>query len=439
MKKLLFLLAALALAAGFALPAAAATGPVSVASEAYVVMDADTGQVLLARNPDEELAPASVTKIMTLGLACEKAQGDWTVQLTVSHEDVHSLYGTDSSHVALQEGEVVSLQDLLYAAAMASANDACNVLAEYLGGSIEGGVQVMNDKAAELGLAHTHFANPHGISEEGHYISAGDLAVILRWALEQPGFLTLFSRSDTYIMEPTNLQPSQRAFWLQDYMRMPNSSHYIPEIVGSKIGYTNIARYTYACLAEKDGVRLICTVMKTQSKVERYADVGMLLQHTFENFRRVTLPDTELGQVTVSGGGAELGQLPIRAEGVSVLLAESLTESAVSFSDADAVYTLGGALPQATVTVSGGGAQEDCAFAVPLTVAGLDALLEESAGQTLPAAGDVAPPRSVPLWAWLLLGAAVLAAAVACLELWQRRQRERRRAERKKRLQNRLK
>ena len=106
MKKLLFLLAALALAAGFALPAAAATGPVSVASEAYVVMDADTGQVLLARNPDEELAPASVTKIMTLGLACEKAQGDWTVQLTVSHEDVHSLYGTDSSHVALQEGEV---------------------------------------------------------------------------------------------------------------------------------------------------------------------------------------------------------------------------------------------------------------------------------------------------------------------------------------------
>ena len=119
------------------MPGAAAAAPALTTTEAYCIMDADTGLVLEQQNMDEELHPASITKVMTLGLACEKAQGQWEdVKLTVSHEDVHSLYGTDSSHVALQEGEVISLQDLLYAAAMASANDACNVLAEYLGGSI---------------------------------------------------------------------------------------------------------------------------------------------------------------------------------------------------------------------------------------------------------------------------------------------------------------
>ena len=127
---------------------------------------------------------------MTLGLACQKAQGNWDgVKLTVSHEDVYSLAGTDSSHIALREGEEVPLQDALYGTMIASANDGANLLAEYFGGgTIEGGVAAMNAQVQALGLEHTHFANPHGISGDDHYTSCYDMAQILRWALTQPGF-----------------------------------------------------------------------------------------------------------------------------------------------------------------------------------------------------------------------------------------------------------
>ena len=183
-------------------PMARAAGPALSATEAYCIIDADTGLVLAQQNMDEELHPASITKVMTLGLACEKAQGQWDgVSLEVTHEDVYSLAGTDSSHIALQEGEHVPLTDALYATMMASANDGANLLSEYFGdGTIAGGVAAMNAQVAELGLKHTHFANPHGISDTDHYTSCYDMAQILRWALTQPGFETLFTRNEMYFV-----------------------------------------------------------------------------------------------------------------------------------------------------------------------------------------------------------------------------------------------
>ena len=107
---------------------AGAVGPALTTTEAYCIMDADTGLVLAQQNMNEELHPASITKVMTLGLACEKAQGNWDdIKLTVTHEDVYSLAGTDSSHIALREGEEVPLTDALYATQMASANDGANL------------------------------------------------------------------------------------------------------------------------------------------------------------------------------------------------------------------------------------------------------------------------------------------------------------------------
>ena len=131
MKQLTTALAAFAILlvlTAFGLPAGAA-GPSLGATQAYCIIDAETGLVLAQQNMDQELHPASITKVMTLGLACEKAQGDWTGGVTVSHEDVYSLAGTDSSHIALLEGEQVPVKDLLYATMMASANDGANVLA----------------------------------------------------------------------------------------------------------------------------------------------------------------------------------------------------------------------------------------------------------------------------------------------------------------------
>jgi D-alanyl-D-alanine carboxypeptidase (penicillin-binding protein 5/6) len=411
LKRSLTLAAAIMLLLALAVPAAAATGPATVPSESYLVMDADTGQILLSKNADEELAPASVTKIMTLGLACQKANGDWTTELTVSHDDVHTLYGTDSSHIALAEGEVVTLEQLLYATAMASANDASNVLAEYIGGTIQGGVDAMNAQAAALGLEHTHFVNPHGISVDGHYTSAGDLAVILQWAVQQPGFTQLFDDTNMYTMPGNPVHPETRYFCIQDAMRRQSSYYYIPEITGSKIGYTDIARYTYACTAEKDGVRLICTVMKSDLKTDKYADVKTLLDYAFSRFRRVEIPEGQTTEtITVEGGGDTLGTLEAATPGISLLLDTALDESALSVEHTEATYILGGSVPMAAYSVSGQGIQEDAVIYRPVSLAGLSALLDSAPQEHLPAEKAEAKLNAgaglnIPLWMLLLAAA----------------------------------
>ena len=407
----------LALCIGFPLEAVAA-GPALTTTEAYCILDADTGLVLMQQNMDEELHPASITKVMTLGLACEKAQGDWeNTKLTVSHEDVYSLAGTDSSHIALQEGEEVPLTDALYATMMASANDGANLLSEYFGGgTIEGGVAAMNAQVAELGLQHTHFANPHGISDDDHYTSCYDMAQILRWALTQPGFETLFTRNEMYTMGPTNVQPVTRYFHQQDKMRVGSSRFHIASILGSKIGYTNIARYSYVCLAEENGVRLICVTMQSQLKTDKYNDVRTLLEQAFATFHHYTdVPAQGLSEeLTVVGGGEPLGTVTVTDPGIRLLLADGLTAADVSVTlELPERYILG-AEPEAyaVYTIRGGDRQESARVRVKAAITGLEDLLAQSANATLPTSGDLKPP--LPVWklAALSLGCSAAAAAV---------------------------
>ena len=407
----------LALCIGFPLEATAA-GPALTTTEAYCIIDADTGLVLMQQNMDEELHPASITKVMTLGLACEKAQGDWEdTKLTVSHEDVYSLAGTDSSHIALQEGEEVPLTDALYATMMASANDGANLLSEYFGGgTIEGGVAAMNAQVVELGLQHTHFANPHGISDDDHYTSCYDMAQILRWALTQPGFETLFTRNEMYTMEPTNVQPVTRYFHQQDKMRVGSSRFHIASILGSKIGYTNIARYSYVCLAEENGVRLICVTMQSQLKTDKYNDVRTLLEQAFATFQHYTdVPAQGLSEeLTVVGGGEPLGTVTVTDPGIRLLLADGLTAADVSVTlELPERYILG-AEPEAyaVYTIRGGDRQESACVRVKAVITGLEDLLAQSANATLPTSGDLKPP--LPIWklAALSLGCTAAAAAV---------------------------
>ena len=352
-------------------PGAAAAAPALTTTEAYCIMDADTGLVLEQQNMDEELHPASITKVMTLGLACEKAQGQWEdVKLTVSHEDVYSLAGTDSSHIALQEEEEVPLTDALYATMMASANDGANLLAEYFGGgTIADGVAAMNAQVKELGLQHTHFANPHGISDEDHYTSCYDMAQILRWALTQPGFETLFTRNEMYTMGPTNVQPVTRYFHQQDKMRVASSRFYIPAILGSKIGYTNIARYSYVCLAEQNGVRLICVTMQSNMKTDKYNDVRTLLDNG------------------------------LTAENVSVSL--ELPERYILGVDPEAY---------AVYTIQGGGLQETASVRVKAKIEGLEEVVAANADVSLPASRSL--KKTAGGLIAISLGSTVLAAVV---------------------------
>ena len=380
MKKLTAALCVVLLMICVFVPGAAAAGPALGATRAYCIIDADTGLVLAQQNMNEELHPASITKVMTLGLACEKAQGNWDdIKLTVTHEDVYSLAGTDSSHIALREGEEVPLTDALYATQMASANDGANLLAEYVGeGTIADGVAKMNARVEELGLAHTHFANPHGISDEDHYTSCYDMAQILRWALEQPGFEQVFTRNEMYTMDPTNIQPVTRYFSQQDKMRIGSSRYYISSILGSKLGYTNTARYSYACLAEQNGVRLICVTMQSE----------------------------------LSGGGS-LGTVTVADPGVRLLLANGLTADDVEVTlELPESYVLGSD-PEvyAVYTVHGGEKQESTSVRVDAEISGLPELLENSTGQELEAAKAV-KPQSHAFW---LLGISLGSTAAAAL------------------------
>ena len=371
MKKLTTALCAVLLMILVLMPGAAAAGPALSATRAYCIIDADTGLVLAQQNMNEELHPASITKVMTLALACEKAQGSWDgVKLTVSHEDVYSLAGTDSSHIALQEGEEVPLTDALYATQMASANDGANLLAEYFGGgTIADGVAKMNAQVRELGLAHTHFANPHGISGDDHYTSCYDMAQILRWALQQPGFETVFTRNEIYTMQPTNLQPVTRYFSQQDKMRIGSSRYHIDGILGSKLGYTNTARYSYACLAEQNGVRLICVTMQSELSTDKYSDVRTLLDDAFATFTSYTelSGGSVTAQLPVAGGGSTLGTVMVADPGTKLLLADGLTAKDVEVSlELPEQYLLGDdPAVYAVYTIRGGTKQESTSVKIP--------------------------------------------------------------------------
>ena len=437
MKKLTAALCVVLLMICVFVPGAAAAGPALGATRAYCIIDADTGLVLAQQNMNEELHPASITKVMTLGLACEKAQGNWEdTKLTVSHEDVYSLAGTDSSHIALLEGEEVPLTDALYATQMASANDGANLLAEYFGGgTIADGVEKMNAKVKELGLTHTHFSNPHGISDEDHYTSCYDMAQILRWALEQPGFEQVFTRNEMYTMDPTNIQPVTRYFSQQDKMRIGSSRYHITSVKGSKLGYTNTARYSYACLAEQNGVRLICVTMQSELSTDKYNDVRTLLDYAFSTFTGYTdLPARGVtAQLPVMGGGGSLGTVTVSDPGVRLLLADGLTAEDVEVAlELPETYLLG-TEPEvyAVYTVKGGTKQEKTSVRVEAEVTGLAQLLDGSTGIELEAAKAVKPKSRV---LWLLgisLGSTAAAAAVTLVVVRLLAKRKKRRAGRR--------
>ena len=152
------------------------------AKRAYV-LDAVSGRVLYEKNPDERSLIASTTKIMTALIVCE--QCNVLDRIRIPKEAV----GIEGSSMYLQEGEVLTLQELLYGLMLSSGNDAAVALAIYCGGTVEGFAEMMNDKARVLGLSGTHFVNPNGLDAPGHYSTARDLAVLAAYAMENPVFL----------------------------------------------------------------------------------------------------------------------------------------------------------------------------------------------------------------------------------------------------------
>lgn len=326
MKKLIAgALAAAALLFGAA-TAYGVTPDLDISSDTWCVIDADSGQVLVEKDMDKKKYPASITKILTAGLAAEK--GGMDTVITLDKETIYEYIAWgNSTHIALDVGEQLTVRDAMYGALMVSANDAANALAQYVAGSVAAFPELMNAKVKELGLTGTHFTNAHGLPDKDHYTTAYDMAMITRWALQFPDFVAPFCATE-YQMASTNLT-TRNAWGTYHYMLGSGKYHY-DGVLGGKLGWTSDANHTIVTLAERDGVRLICVCMDTSDRIAQYTDTAALFDYCFETYRRVTLPAESLTSFDVplstDGGKTSVGVVSVTpASGLSVLLPKGVS------------------------------------------------------------------------------------------------------------------
>ncbi len=268
--------------------AMAETAPAfDIISEAWCVADADTGQLLIGGNANKRMEPASITKILTCALALEAL--DPNDSYTFSTEA--ASYDKTSTHLAFSEGETCKIEDLLYGAMVESANDCAMGLADAVSGSQLDFVRLMNQKLAELGCTGSHFANSTGMPDANHYTTAKDMAIITKYALSVEGFETYFNAWEWTI--PATNKNTERTFGTHHSMIVGsenNSAYGYDPATGGKLGWTEEALHTAVTVAEKDGLRLICVVLKSQNKYAKYKDSIALFDYCFDNFYKIKVP-----------------------------------------------------------------------------------------------------------------------------------------------------
>ncbi|MDY3927308.1 MAG: D-alanyl-D-alanine carboxypeptidase family protein [Anaerotignum sp.] len=260
------------------------TSDLALAAETAVLMDAASGEVLYAKNADQKMYPASITKLMTILLALE--HGKLTDEITFSHDAVYNIE-PGSAHIAIMEGETLTLEQVLRAIILRSANEASNGAAEYVDGSVEAFAKHMTERAKELGCKNTNFVNANGLHDENHYTTAYDMALIAKELLTHEEYRSMMSET-YYEIPPTNKQTETRYLHGQHQMMNPNSIYYYEDATGGKTGFTSEALNTLVTYAERDGMELIAVVMKCNG-AEHYTDTAALFDYGFENYESVKL------------------------------------------------------------------------------------------------------------------------------------------------------
>lgn len=276
--------------------AAQSDTPPQTISESYVVMDAETGQVLIEKNMNVREYPASITKVFTVALALQNVGlGD---KVTVTQDAAWSIE-PNSSNIALQVGEVLTVEDLAYGAMLPSANDAANVLAEYAGGTMESFAAMMNAKAKELGCLSSNFVNASGLPDDNHYTTAYDMALITRYAMGVESFMPVFGMKDIYVIKPSNKQKYERRLGTE-HMMLVESKYYYEGTIGGKLGWTEDAKHTIVTAAQRGGRTLICVAMKSPQKYDKFNDSIALFDYCFDNFESAVVTKDKLKTFNVS-------------------------------------------------------------------------------------------------------------------------------------------
>lgn len=260
-------------------------GP-QISAEAAILMDADTGTILYSKNINEKLYPASTTKIMTCLLAMEQGNLDDMVEFT--NEAVFSV-PADGSNMGMDVGEAITLEQCLYGILVGSANEVANAVAEHIGGTIDNFVDMMNERAVEMGCTNTHFVNANGLYDDDHYTTVYDLALI-SCAFFQDEMLCKIGNTSRYHFEPTATQPDD--FYLNNKHKLITGEVAYEGICGGKTGYTNEARQTLVTCAEQNGMKLICIVFKEESPTQ-FTDTVELFDYGFNNFQVKNISENE--------------------------------------------------------------------------------------------------------------------------------------------------
>lgn len=263
------------------------TGPV-ISAESAILMDADTGAILYAKNIHQKEYPASTTKILTTLIASERCSMDEIVDF--SYDAVHDI-DPGSNHIAIEPGEQLTMEECLNAILIRSANEVSFAVAEHISGTTwQDFGDIMNERAKELGCVDSHFVNPNGLPNEEHYTSAYDLAMIGRAFFANEALCKMTMTHMLHIL-PSERQPDD-IMEVNKMELIPGGKYAYPYLVGCKTGYTDVARSTLVSCAEKNGMKLICVVMRDENP-NYYEDTISLFDYGFSNFQRVNISQAE--------------------------------------------------------------------------------------------------------------------------------------------------
>ena len=269
-----------------------------------ILIEYTTKEILMDENPYEHLAPASMTKIMTLLLVMDKIDEGkikLTDEVTVS-ENASNMGG---SQVYLNPGEIMKVDDLIKSICIASANDSAVALAEYVGGTEEKFIKMMNDKVKELGLSNTNFVNVHGLDDENHYSCPYDMAMIASELLKHEEILEYSSIYEEYLKKNDG-----SSVWMVNTNKLIK---YYNGLDGLKTGFTKLAGYNLTATAKRNDMRLISVVMGEETSEARSKDTIELLDYGFNNYKLKTIynKDTYLGEVKVNNGKKDYVELKL--------------------------------------------------------------------------------------------------------------------------------
>ena len=259
-----------------------------IGAASAILYEANTGVILYEKNIYEQQYPASTTKVMTALLAIEHA--NLNDMIPFSATAVNSI-SWDSSKIGIKAGNSITFEQALYAIMVHSANDVTNGIAEFVGGDLETFAEMMTKKAEELGCLNTNFINSHGLFDEEHYTTAYDLALIAA-AYFKHEMLAKIGNTVSYFIPPSDTQPEE--IYLRNKHKLINGEISVEgyKILGGKTGFVSMARQTLVTAAEKDGMRLICVILKEESP-EQFNDTVKLFDYGFSNFQIVNVAANE--------------------------------------------------------------------------------------------------------------------------------------------------